>query len=124
MNPVEAGAARQNATSGDVLRTAPGWIVRQLITSQVALSQAFDRLLPRSFCVDGSKDFKRRIVPSYLHPGVVVYDIGGGARPCVDLETKRRLGLTVTGIDIDEGQFAKAPRGLYDRAIVADITTS
>jgi 2-polyprenyl-6-hydroxyphenyl methylase/3-demethylubiquinone-9 3-methyltransferase len=41
----------------------------------------------------------------------------------VDLETKRRLGLTVAGVDIDEEQFAKAPRGLYDRTIVADITT-
>jgi 2-polyprenyl-6-hydroxyphenyl methylase/3-demethylubiquinone-9 3-methyltransferase len=123
MNPAEADTARDGAMSSDVLRTGPGRIARQLISSQVALSHAFDGLLPRSFCVDGSKDFKQRIVPGYLRPGLVVYDIGGGARPCVDLETKRRLGLTVRGIDIDEGQFAKAPRGLYDRAIVADITT-
>jgi SAM-dependent methyltransferase len=109
--------------SSDTLRKGTGRIARQLIASQVALSSAFDRLLPRSFRVDGSKDFKQRIVPSYLRPGLVVYDIGGGARPCVDLETKRRLGLTVAGVDLDKEQFAKAPRGLYDRAIIADITT-
>jgi SAM-dependent methyltransferase len=96
---------------------------RQSIALQVALSRAFDQLLPRSFLIDGSKDFKQRIVPSYLRPGLVVYDIGGGARPCVDLTTKRRLGLKVTGVDIDEEQLAKAPRGLYDRVVVADITT-
>lgn len=108
---------------GDILQQRIGWIARQFIASQVALSSAFDQLLPRSFRVDGSKDFKQRIVPSYLRPGLIVYDIGGGARPCVDLETKRRLGLKVTGVDIDEEQLAKAPRGVYDRAIVADITT-
>jgi SAM-dependent methyltransferase len=97
-------------------------IARQLIASQVALSHAFDRLLPRSFRIDGSKDFKQRIVPSYLRPGLVVYDVGGGARPCVDLETKHRFSLRVTGVDIDEEQFAKVPGGLYDRAIVADVT--
>jgi SAM-dependent methyltransferase len=123
MNPVEADTAREDAMSSDILRKGTGRIARQLIASQVVLSCAFDQLLPRSFRVDGSKDFKQRIVPSYLRPGLVVYDIGGGARPCVDLETKRRLGLTVAGVDIDEEQFAKAPRGLYDRAIVADITT-
>jgi SAM-dependent methyltransferase len=123
MNPVEVDTGRADTTSGDILRTAMGRIARQLIASQVALSRAFDQLLPRSFRVDGSNDFKQRIVPSYLRPGLVLYDIGGGARPCVDLETKLRLGLKVTGLDIDEEELAKAPRGLYDRAIVADITT-
>jgi 2-polyprenyl-6-hydroxyphenyl methylase/3-demethylubiquinone-9 3-methyltransferase len=122
MNPVEADTAREDAMSSDILRKGQGRIARQLIASQVALSSAFDQLLPQSFRVDGSKDFKQRIVPNYLRPGLVVYDIGGGARPCVDLETKRRLGLTVAGVDIDGEQFAKAPGGLYDRAIVADIT--
>jgi SAM-dependent methyltransferase len=109
--------------SSDTLRKGAGRIAKQLIASQVALSAAFDRLLPESFRIDGSKDFKRRIVPSYLRPSLVIYDIGGGARPCVDLETKHRLGLTVTGVDLDKEQFVKAPRGLYDRAIIADITT-
>ena len=116
------GAASMGARSRDSLRSGMERIARQLIASQVKLSRAFDRLLPRSFRIDGSKDFKQRIVPSYLRPGLAVYDIGGGARPCVDLATKRRLGLEVTGLDIDAEQFAKAPRGLYDRAIAADIT--
>jgi len=123
MNPVETNAARLGsmpvrAPSGLMGRTA-----RQLIASQVALSRAFDRLLPCSFRTDGSKDFKQRIVPSYLRPGLVVYDIGGGARPCVDAVTKRRLALTLVGLDFDEQQFAKAPPGLYDHTIVADIAT-
>jgi len=123
MNPIEADTASVDAISNGILRKGMERTARQLIASQVALSRAFDRLLPRSFRIDGSKDFKQRIVPSYLRPGLVVYDIGGGARPCVDVETKRRLGLKVTGVDIDEEQLAKAPRGLYDRAIVTDITT-
>jgi ubiquinone/menaquinone biosynthesis C-methylase UbiE len=123
MNAFNANTARVDAMSGGILLKGIGRIARWLIASQVALSRAFDRLLPRSFRIDGSKDFKQRIVPSYLRPGLVVYDIGGGARPCVDLETKRRLGLKVTGVDIEDEQLAKAPRGLYDRTIVTDITT-
>ena len=96
---------------------------RQLIASQVALSRAFDRLLPLSFRVDGSKDFKQRIVPSHLRHGMVVYEVGGGARPCVDMETKRRLGLTLVGLDVEKEEFAKAPPGLYDETIVADIVS-
>jgi 2-polyprenyl-6-hydroxyphenyl methylase/3-demethylubiquinone-9 3-methyltransferase len=123
MNAFNADTARVDATSGSSLRKGIGRVARSLIGSQVALSRAFDQLLPQSFRIDGSKDFKQRIVPSYLRPGMTIYDIGGGARPCVDLETKRRLALKVTGVDIDEEQFAKAPRGVYDRAIVTDITT-
>jgi ubiquinone/menaquinone biosynthesis C-methylase UbiE len=97
-------------------------LVHRAIASQVALSSAFDHLLPQSFRVDGSKDFKRRIVPNHLRPNLVIYDVGGGARPCIDLETKRRLGLTVVGVDVDEEEFTKAPIGVYDRTIVTDIT--
>jgi 2-polyprenyl-3-methyl-5-hydroxy-6-metoxy-1,4-benzoquinol methylase len=123
MNHVEVDTVRVDAMSGGNLRKGIRRIARRFIASQMALSRAFDQLLPRSFRIDGSKDFKQRIVPSYLRPGLVVYDIGGGARPCVDIETKRRLGLKVTGVDIEDDQLAKAPRGLYDRIIVTDITT-
>jgi ubiquinone/menaquinone biosynthesis C-methylase UbiE len=123
MNRVESRGGKFGTMAGTVLAKGIARILRQLIASQVALSGAFDRLLPRSFRIDGSRDFKQRIVPSYLRPGLVVYDIGGGARPCVDLETKRHLGLTVTGLDIDEEELTKAPRGLYDCTIVTDITT-
>jgi ubiquinone/menaquinone biosynthesis C-methylase UbiE len=123
MIPVKADPATVDAKFSGLLRKGMARIARQLIASQVALSRAFDQLLPPSFSIDGSKDFKQRIVPRYLRPGLVVYDIGGGARPCVNLETKRRLGLKITGLDIEEEQFAKAPRGLYDRTIAADVTT-
>jgi len=97
-------------------------VAHRAIASQVALSDAFDHLLPLSFRVDGSKDFKHRIIPSYLRHNMVIYDVGGGARPCVDLDTKRRLGLTIIGMDVDEEEFIKAPMGLYDETIVTDIT--
>lgn len=98
-------------------------LVHRAIASQIALSGAFDHLLPHSFRVDGSKDFKRRIVPDHLRSNLVIYDVGGGARPCIDLQTKRRLGLTVVGVDIDGEEFTKAPIGVYDKTIVTDITT-
>jgi 2-polyprenyl-3-methyl-5-hydroxy-6-metoxy-1,4-benzoquinol methylase len=123
MNAFNTDTAIGNTLSGRSFRKRMTRIARLLIASQVALSRVFDRLLPQSFRIDGSKDFKRRIVPSYLRPDLVIYDIGGGARPCVDLETKRRLGLKITGVDIDDEQFAKAPPGLYDCTIAADITT-
>jgi 2-polyprenyl-3-methyl-5-hydroxy-6-metoxy-1,4-benzoquinol methylase len=123
MNLNETNAATLPTMPAGVLAKGIGRIGRQLVASQVALSRAFDRLLPESFRIDGSKDFKQRIVPSHLRSGLVVYDIGGGGRPCVDMETKRRLGLKLIGLDIDEEEFAKAPPGLYDHTIVADVTS-
>jgi SAM-dependent methyltransferase len=116
-----ANAARAAAMPGGVPATRAARIVRQLIALQVTLSRAFDRLLPYALRIDGAKDFKQRVVPSHLRAGLVIYDIGGGARPCVDADTKRRLGLTLVGLDIDKEEFAKASPGLYDRAIVSDI---
>jgi ubiquinone/menaquinone biosynthesis C-methylase UbiE len=123
MNLDETNAATLPTMPARVLAKGIARIGRQLVASQVALSRAFDRLLPESFRIDGSKDFKQRIVPSHLRSGLVVYDIGGGGRPCVDMETKRRLGLKLIGLDIDEEEFAKAPPGLYDHTIVADVTS-
>jgi trans-aconitate methyltransferase len=123
MNLGETNAARLPTMPTIVRARGLTRIGRQLVASQVALSRAFDRLLPQSFRVDGSKDFKQRIVPSHLRPGLVIYDIGGGGRPCVDMETKRRLGLTLIGLDIDEDEFTKALPGLYDHTIVADVTS-
>jgi 2-polyprenyl-6-hydroxyphenyl methylase/3-demethylubiquinone-9 3-methyltransferase len=123
MNLGETNAARLPTMPTIVRATGLARIGRQLVASQVALSRAFDRLLPQSFRVDGSKDFKQRIVPSHLRPGLVIYDIGGGGRPCVDMETKRRLGLTLIGLDIDADEFTKALPGLYDHTIVADVTS-
>jgi len=97
-------------------------MVRALINSQVALSGAFDLFLPLSFRIDGAKDFRQRIVPVYLRPSLVVYDIGGGARPCVTSEVKRRLGIKLVGVDIAAEELTKAPPGTYDQMVTTDIT--
>src|ERR1700731_4646940 len=111
MNLGETNAARLPTMPTIVRARGLARIGRQLVASQVALSRAFDRLLPGSFRIDGSKDFKQRIVPSHLRPGLVICEIGGGARPCIDAESKRRLGLTLIGIDTEDDELAKAPPG-------------
>jgi hypothetical protein len=60
MNPIETVTARMDAMSGGRR------IALQLIASQIALSRVFDQLLPQSCRIDGSKDFKQRIAPSYV----------------------------------------------------------
>jgi 2-polyprenyl-3-methyl-5-hydroxy-6-metoxy-1,4-benzoquinol methylase len=116
-------SSRPDSALGGLPARGTAHIARQLITSQVALSRAFDRLLPQSFRVDGANDFKQHIVPSHLRHGLVVFDIGGGGRPCIDMEAKRRLGVTLVGLDVAKEELAKAPLGLYDTTIVADITS-
>jgi SAM-dependent methyltransferase len=107
----------------DTLRKGTRWIARRLIASQVALSCAFDQLLPPSFRVDRSKDFNIEssratcVQVSSSTTSVAEHDHAWTSRPSA------ALGLTLTGVDLDEAQFAKAPRGLYDPAITADITT-
>ena len=65
MNPIEIDTAGMGAMSGGILRKGMGRrIARQLIASQMALSRALDQLSPQSFHIDGSKDFRKRIVPS------------------------------------------------------------
>jgi hypothetical protein len=68
MNPIEADTARVDAMSGNILRKGMRRIARPLIAWQVALGRAFDQFLPHWFRVDGLKDSKQRIAPSYLHP--------------------------------------------------------
>ena len=65
MNLIEADTASVHAMSTSILRKGMGRIACQLIASQVALSRAFAQL-PRSFRIDGSKDFKQRNSPSYV----------------------------------------------------------
>lgn len=62
-------------------------------------------------------------MPARLQPGQTVYDIGGGKRPCIPAGKKAQLNLHVTGLDIDAGELAKAPRGAYDDVICADISS-
>jgi 2-polyprenyl-6-hydroxyphenyl methylase/3-demethylubiquinone-9 3-methyltransferase len=85
-------------------------------------SQAFDRLLPRELQVEGSREYRNNTLPSFLKPGLVVWDIGSGRTPMIKPERKAQIGLTVVGLDIDPEELENAPPGAYDRAIVADLT--
>ena len=66
MNAFNTDTARMDAMSGGFLRNGMGRTARWLIASQMALSRAFDQLLPQSFRFGGSKDSKKRLVPSYV----------------------------------------------------------
>ena len=48
-------------------------------------------------------------------------DVGGGKSPIIDLDTKRRLNITLVGIDVDQDELDLAPPDAYDKAICADI---
>lgn len=97
-------------------------MLRALINSQVWLSRQFDRLLPMSFRIDGNQEFVDSLVPGYLHPGLLVYDVGGGKHPCIRTEIKDRLNLRVIGLDIDRNELMQAPAGDYEQTVAADIT--
>jgi 2-polyprenyl-6-hydroxyphenyl methylase/3-demethylubiquinone-9 3-methyltransferase len=98
-------------------------VVRSIINANLWLSEAIDRLLPTAVRSDGNKTFIAEYLPRAVEPGFTVYDLGGGSRPFVDLATKRKLKLTVVGVDISAEELAAAPRGIYDREIAADLCT-
>jgi 2-polyprenyl-6-hydroxyphenyl methylase/3-demethylubiquinone-9 3-methyltransferase len=89
---------------------------------QQKLSKSFDRLLPIEYQVDGNRDFLDHWIEPYLKYGSVVYDVGGGKNPVIGLGAKRRLGLRLVGLDIDQDELAASPSGVYDERICADIT--
>lgn len=96
-------------------------LIREFINLNVKLSNKFDNILPIEYRIDGNSHLKSQIIPAYIHEGAVVYDVGGGKNPYIDLETKERLHLTVVGIDIDYTELEKAPSGIYDKVICEDI---
>jgi SAM-dependent methyltransferase len=99
-------------------------VLRKFIEINRTCSRAFDLLLiPQTLRIDGNRDFIDNFAKKYLRPGLTVYDVGGGKKPYIDHDTKTSLGLTVVGLDIDAGELSRAPPGLYDDVICADITT-
>jgi SAM-dependent methyltransferase len=96
-------------------------ILRKFINWNIRLSQAFDRLLPPEYTVDGNSDFKKSFTPQWLKPGMRVVDIGGGKNPFIALEQKQALSMHVTGVDISAQELARAPAGGYDAVICGDI---
>jgi 2-polyprenyl-6-hydroxyphenyl methylase/3-demethylubiquinone-9 3-methyltransferase len=73
---------------------------------------------------DGPTDFRERVLPNLLKPGLRVLDVGGGKRPAIPLETKQRLGLYVVGLDVSESELSQAPPGAYDTTVVGDVAVA
>jgi SAM-dependent methyltransferase len=98
-------------------------LARAFIELNRRCSRAFDAMLVPEKCrVDGNRDFIDHFALKYLKPGLTVYDVGGGKQPYINRATKERLGLKVVGLDIDANELARAPQGLYDEVVCADIT--
>jgi SAM-dependent methyltransferase len=72
---------------------------------------------------DGAIDFRDRVLPDLLKPGMRVLDVGGGKEPAIPLGVKQRLGLHVVGLDISRKELAHAPTGAYEEIVVGDVAT-
>ena len=96
-------------------------IIHSFIDGQKAISKLVDKRLDLKFTRDGYRDCADSLVPSLLKPGATIYDIGGGRTPFLSVDVKKRLGLTVIGLDICAQELISAPSGAYDDIIVADI---
>jgi SAM-dependent methyltransferase len=97
-------------------------IFRAFADSQVRLSKKVDTALSEKYRTVGMEHFDRVVLQNYLKPNLLVYDVGGGSRPVVSREVKEKLNLRLVGVDIDGQELEKAPPGVYDKTIVADIT--
>ena len=83
------------------------------------LSMRFERLFPQSWRESGASG--TGFVDSYLIPGMIVADVGGGKKPFFSAQEKMRLNLTYIGIDIDPEELELAPDGVYDDAWVVNL---
>jgi SAM-dependent methyltransferase len=97
-------------------------LLRAFVDWQIKLSRTFDRWLPQEYTTDGNDDFRDNVLPLYITRNMVIYDVGGGSRPYVDVSLKRERNLTVVGLDIDAEELRAAPAGTYDTTVCADIT--
>lgn len=95
--------------------------MRGFIKINQKICNKFDEIfLPKSFIVDGLKDFQQ-VANSYIAKEQTIIDIGGGKIPFVNAEFKESLNLKVIGLDISENELNLAPVGIYDRKIVSSI---
>jgi SAM-dependent methyltransferase len=95
--------------------------LRALLNSQFWLSDAFDKIFPRKYQIDGHDDFRDNILPSYVMRDMLIYDVGGGKRPYIDSRLRTDRNLKVIGLDIDLEELERAPEGAYESTICADI---
>lgn len=98
-------------------------MIRWFIDLNVRLSRGFDRLLPGEYRVDGNYDFREGFAPVWLRTGIRVVDVGGGRHPFIGPETKERLAIHVTGVDICAEELRNAPLDAYDHKICGDIAS-
>jgi len=92
--------------------------------TQIRMSQWFDSFFPQSFRIDGERDFRENIVPKFLNrPGQLVYELGAGRMPVISAEEKEKYDLKIIGVNQSDYELSLAPKGVYDKMIVADIAT-
>ncbi len=98
-------------------------LLKKFFRWNVALSRTFDSaFLNESYTTYGTADFHKSLIPTYITPRALIYDIGGGKCPHIFPALKAERALTTVGVDIDAEQLARAPDGGYDRTVCADIT--
>jgi len=97
-------------------------MIRKIINGNVYLSHKVDSILPESYQIEGYSDFSNKVLEKYITKNSTIYDVGGGKQPHVANDLKKKLSLSVIGLDINENELRQAPKDSYDRAIAADIT--
>lgn len=95
-------------------------IVQRIIRGQVAICLAIDRTLFGAFSVDGNKSFVP-VADGLVANGSNVADVGGGKTPFFSPAQVLSRELSVTGVDLDEGELSRAPSGSYRKCIVSPI---
>lgn len=98
-------------------------LLRKFVAANQVICWKFDRLFDPSYRIDGNSDFITDFAPRFLRRGQVIFDVGAGKRPYISAARKSELELKVIGIDISQEELDRAPAGIYDRAICADIMT-
>ncbi len=99
-----------------------GSLLRKFMQLNMKASRSFDRMLPEKYQIDGNRYFLDYFAPPYIKTGLIIYDIGGGKQPYIKVDLKNGLKLNITGFDIDQNELDRAPSGIYDKTICADIT--
>jgi 2-polyprenyl-6-hydroxyphenyl methylase/3-demethylubiquinone-9 3-methyltransferase len=95
-------------------------VIRKLISWNLRLSRACDRLIFKDFAIDGNGAFNQ-LAPSMVKDGSRVADVGGGKTPFFPTEAVRQRELRVTGVDIDAAELDLAPLGAYADVIVSAL---
>ena len=97
-------------------------LIRSVVKFNLRLSDGMERAAKKYTArQSGMSEFDDSILPELLKPDLRVLDVGGGKYPRIDMETKRKLGLYVVGLDISHDELQRAPVGAYDRTIVGDV---